>query len=104
MATDSLKPLNQILPAVYPFPVAALLRAEGPYPVGQAVTTDPWAPWAKGQTPAFLDDPERMAAWKAAGKPVFVDEGRFAAWERDGYFAKAENTTKKEAPDGEAAQ
>jgi|GEM_PF-3841039 len=73
------------------FRTAVLTRPDGPYAAGQAVTVDPQAPWEKGHSPAFLGDEERMRAWRSGGKPIFVDEGRFDAWERDGYFVKAEN-------------
>lgn len=77
---------GQQQPATPLFPVAVLVRPDGPYAVGQVVTVDPQAPWEKGSSPAFLDDEARMKEWRANGKPIFVDGKRFEAWKRDKFF------------------
>ena len=78
----------------YPYKIAVLARPDGRYAAGQAVTVDPAAPWTKGNPPAFHGDEEKMRAWRAAGEPLFVDHGRFNAWERDGFFGERKGGSK----------
>ena len=82
------------VPAPYPYEVAVLTRPDGPYEAGQAVTVDPGAPWTKGNPTAFQDDEEKVRLWRDAGSPLFVDHGRFNAWERDGFFGDRKGGTK----------
>ena len=90
------KPETPPLPAATEegrFPVATLTEEEGPYLAGQAITTDPEAPWEKGHSPKFLEDEARMKAWRAAGKPLFVDPIRFEAWSSTGALKVTKEVT-----------
>lgn len=96
-------------PLRYPHPVAVLAEGEGPYERGRSVTTDREAPRLGDEAPRFAADSERVKAWIAVGRPVFVDAVRFAAWRAAGKFAPAREggdggnrgvTARKEATGG----
>ena len=75
-------------PTAPAYSLAVLTRGDGPYAAGTAVTTNPGAPWYKGDKPKFADDKDLMAAWRALGSPFFVAQGRFDSWKRDGFFSE----------------
>lgn len=85
---DDLPP--PIFPAAPEFKTATLRETCGPYRAGLTVTTDSARP----------SDPKGRA-------PIFVDAGRFAAWEKMGAFgdpAEKKTTEKKSGGNGSGAK
>lgn len=98
MAEDK-KDLELVKESTAPaYSLAVLTREDGPYAVGTAITTDPGAPWYKGDAPKFAEDKDLMAAWRANGKPFFVAQNRFDSWKRDGYFSEQKQQEKAAPP------
>jgi len=85
-------------PTAPEYSLAVMTREDGRYGVGQAVTTNPGAPWYKGDEPKFADDRDLMAAWRALGSPLFVAQSRFDSWKRDGYFSEQKKAKEVVAP------
>jgi len=70
------------------FRTAKLRKKDGDYPKGLAITTDPSARWSPTE-----------------GKgPVFVDDGRFASWERDEFLVDVAEVAAAEIPNPAAAE